>query len=75
MTNPLARDLNHIHLWTVGVSAAFTAAAAALIWVRCSLSELTPIQIVKINDATWTLISINSFVVIVMTILMRCRRQ
>lgn len=57
---PPARDLNHFHLWIVGVSAACSAALAALIWVRCSLIELTPTQAVAINDASWMLISIHS---------------
>ncbi len=72
--NPHTRDLNHLHLWMIGLSAASCAALAALIWARWCLAELTQAQAVKISDAIWMLISIHSLVVIVIATLLQSRR-
>lgn len=73
--NPETRDLNHFHLCVIGVSAACSAALAALMWVRWCLADITQAQAVKISDAIWMLISIHSLVVILVVTLLHSRRQ
>lgn len=73
--NPQTLNLNHLHLWMIGSSAASSAALAALIWARWCLAELTQAQAVKISDAIWMLISIHSFVLILVATLLHSRRS
>lgn len=67
--------LNHLHLWMIGSSAAFSAALAALIWARWSLIELTPNQSVAISDAIWMLTAIHSLVVMVFATLLHRQQR